>query len=366
MDLFATNGSVRLGFPSLELFQYPYSRPDKLALDLRPPPLNDSPLSVWHPFRINPEFYRISLQLGNVISFVVIYISAVLFMNQVNAARGWKPWAFSKSSTFKALVVAHNILLAVFSAWSLIATIFLMWNYWPSKVREQQEPSYEHIAEYFCQLHSSAYQVLKNSNSISPTEAGLSYLFWLFHLSKFYEVVDTMILLAKGKKSSNLQTYHHAGIIICTWTTMFYESPTAIVGALNLGVHTLMYTYFALQTLGISVSLSTKRALTSIQITQFFVGLVWGLCYPLVSYRVRFIDSLSESGSSASPNHEACSIAERGWNSTTGSAAQDTFVPCLSDSGEAATVVVSFIYIWPLIILFIRFFIKSYTKGKRS
>ncbi|KAJ6036816.1 hypothetical protein N7540_001095 [Penicillium herquei] len=365
MNPFGTNGSLRLSFPSLELFRPPYTRSDKPALNLRPPPLNDSPLSVWHPFKINTEFYRISLQLEHVISFVVVYISAVLLMNQVNAARGCKPWAFSKSSIFKALVVAHNILLATFSAWALITGIFVMWNHWPSKAIGHQEPSNEGIAEYFCQPHSNAYQVLKHS--ISPTEAGLSYLFWLFHLSKFYEVVDTMILLAKGKKSSNLQTYHHAGIIICTWTTMFYESPTAIVGSLNLAVHTLMYTYFALQTLGVSVSLSTKRALTSIQIAQFFVGLVWGVSYSFLSYRVRLDDSSSESGSNPSLGHESYSIAERDLNSTTTSAAPDTFkfVPCLSQSGEAATIVVSFIYVWPLIILFIRFFIKSYIKDKR-
>ncbi|KAJ5697771.1 hypothetical protein N7488_011455 [Penicillium malachiteum] len=361
MDLFATNGSVRLIFPSLELFQPPYTRSDKLALDLRPPPLNDSPLSVWHPFRINPDFYRMSLQLEHVISFVVVYVSAVLFMNQVNASRGCKPWAFSKTFIFKALVVTHNILLAAFSAWALITGIVLMSNHWPSKAREQLGPSYEHVVEYFCQQNSSAYKVLENS--ISPTEAGLSYLYWLFHLSKFYEVVDTVILLAKGKKSSNLQMYHHAGIILCTWTSVFYESPTAIVGALNLGVHTLMYTYFALQTLGISVSLSTKRALTSIQIAQFFVGMLWGVSYLFVSYRVR-LDSLPELSLKPLSSHETYSIAERDLNATI-SATQDSFVSCLSDSGEATTIVVSVIYVWPLIVLFIRFFIRSYIKNKR-
>ena len=44
---------------------------------------------------------------------------------------------------------------------------------------------------------------------------GLAFWGWFFYLSKFYEVVDTMIIIAKGKRSSTLQTYHHAGAMFC-------------------------------------------------------------------------------------------------------------------------------------------------------
>lgn len=60
-------------------------------------------------------------------------------------------------------------------------------------------------------------------------------------MSKFYEIIDTLIILARGKKSSTLQTYHHAGVIICGWATMRYESPLGFVAVLlNAGIHTLM------------------------------------------------------------------------------------------------------------------------------
>jgi hypothetical protein len=60
-------------------------------------------------------------------------------------------------------------------------------------------------------------------------------------MSKFYEIVDTMVILARGKKSSSLQTYHHAGVIICGWASLKYESPAYLVGiVLNSGIHTLM------------------------------------------------------------------------------------------------------------------------------
>lgn len=67
------------------------------------------------------------------------------------------------------------------------------------------------------------------------------YMYWVFYASKFYEVVDTFIILARGRRSSTLQTFHHAGVIIIGWTGIRYVSPMAPPGAtLNATVHTLM------------------------------------------------------------------------------------------------------------------------------
>lgn len=70
---------------------------------------------------------------------------------------------------------------------------------------------------------------------------GLAFYGWLFYLSKFYEVVDTMIILAKGKKSSLLQTYHHAGAMLCMWAGIRYMSPPIWMFVLvNSGIHAIM------------------------------------------------------------------------------------------------------------------------------
>lgn len=82
---------------------------------------------------------------------------------------------------------------------------------------------------------------LVSANTKSLWEEGCAYLGWIFYMSKFYEIVDTMIILARGKKSSTLQTYHHAGVLLCGWASLKYESPAVLVGiVLNSGVHTLM------------------------------------------------------------------------------------------------------------------------------
>lgn len=69
---------------------------------------------------------------------------------------------------------------------------------------------------------------------------GLAFYGWLFYLSKFYEIVDTFIVLAKGKKSSVLQTFHHAGAMMALWAGIRYMSPPIWMFVLiNSGIHAL-------------------------------------------------------------------------------------------------------------------------------
>jgi hypothetical protein len=210
-------------------------------------------------------------------------------------------------------------------------------------------------------------------------------------MSKFYEVVDTLIILARGKKSSTLQTYHHAGVIVCGWAVMRYESPLGFVAVLlNAGIHTLMvnrsnllsasiyhannlssifqYSYFTVQTLGISVSVGVKRTLTSLQIAQFLVGLAWGHCYLFVRYQAPIEVAENAFNHDQAPRlHFPISYN----HSSTGASyvkarkvASDGAITCLSDSGEVFCLFVGSIYLVPLIILFVQFFTKSYKPKK--
>lgn len=82
---------------------------------------------------------------------------------------------------------------------------------------------------------------------MSETKDAVIYIHWVFYLSKFYEVVDTLIILLSGKMSSTLQTFHHAGVILIGWVGLRYESPMAPAGAaLNALVHTLMVSHNSL------------------------------------------------------------------------------------------------------------------------
>ncbi|KAJ1933452.1 hypothetical protein GGF37_006723 [Kickxella alabastrina] len=101
---------------------------------------------------------------------------------------------------------------------------------------------------------------------------------YLFYLSKYYELIDTFIILAKGRKATFLQTYHHAGAIATMWVGCYFGSPQLIFYVVeNSIIHTLMYTYFALTAMGYSPP--GKKYLTHLQIFQFLIGLVFIALY---------------------------------------------------------------------------------------
>ncbi|KAG4221715.1 hypothetical protein PC116_g29809, partial [Phytophthora cactorum] len=101
---------------------------------------------------------------------------------------------------------------------------------------------------------------------------GLAFYGWIFYISKFYEVIDTLIILAKGKYSSTLQTYHHAGAMMAMWAGMRYMStPIWIFVFFNSAIHALMV---------------IKRTLTSLQISQFIIGASVAIVHSFVSYLV--------------------------------------------------------------------------------
>lgn len=123
-----------------------------------------------------------------------------------------------------------------------------------------------------------------------------------------------------------------------------------------------------MSTLGISVSMSVKRALTSLQIAQFVVGLAWGHSYLFVSYKgpIQVAESPFHPGS-ASSLHPNTSRNHSSMQETPGKVRKvtsDGAVTCLSDSGETFCLIVAVLYLIPLIALFVQFFMRSYKRKK--
>ncbi|KAJ5803066.1 uncharacterized protein N7503_005516 [Penicillium pulvis] len=350
-----THGSVKIGFPSPEIFKLP-SQPHKVAPHLRVPPSNVHAPQYLYFFDINRDVYHTVVNLRFVLTFILAYVSTVLFLNQYNASRQYRPWAISKSTFFKTFVFVHNVLLSLFSAWVLIGIIHGAIAHRP----RVEHGFYASMVEYMCQTDAGAFQLSTDAKSF--VDGGATYFGCLFYLSKYYEVVDTLIILAKGKQSSTLQTYHHAGVILCGWSAVTFESPVGLVGVLlNAAVHTLMYAYFALQTVGIRVSMSIKRSLTGIQIAQFLIGMVWSFTYLFMGYTIpsNMADKSARNASTPATDSYASHV-----HSSVGDSG-DTRIPCLSDSGEANPLFMTNIYLLPLIYLFVQFFIRSYRKEKK-
>ncbi|KAJ1936380.1 hypothetical protein EC988_008213, partial [Linderina pennispora] len=101
---------------------------------------------------------------------------------------------------------------------------------------------------------------------------------YLFYLSKYYEFVDTFIILYKGRSPGRLQTFHHSGAVLIMWLGNYVQSAyLAFFVFENSIIHSLMYTYYTLTAMGYKPP--GKQWLTRMQIAQFYIGLTAGFVY---------------------------------------------------------------------------------------
>lgn len=253
-----SGASVKLASPPLHVLKFPA---DPLPPTLPPP--HDNP-SFAHPFTIPPKLYNGLLSVQIPITIAIIYASTVTYLNQYNTKRNRKPWALSQTRRFRVFVILHNVLLAAYSFWTFLGMV----NALRISVPGFKNPNgLAGTIDSLCKIHgprglgnaatfdpfTNVWNMANRKLSLSATgtpddtdvgriwNEGLSFYGWLFYISKFYEVVDTFIILAKGKNSSILQTYHHAGAMMCMWAGIRYMAPPIWMFVLvNSGIHALM------------------------------------------------------------------------------------------------------------------------------
>ncbi|OLN81827.1 Elongation of fatty acids protein sre1 [Colletotrichum chlorophyti] len=390
-----------------------------------PPPLPGS-MAAAPPVEIPDNIFMAALDPKVPITIAAIYAITVKLLNKYNKSTNRKPWGISKTKPFFAFVVLHNVLLAVYSAWTF-------WGMLGGMRRSVVSPfgpnGLAATADSFCQLNGNGgfgaatvyNETLGYWQSLTGTSAlgvdgrpsrtatgriwneGLAFYGWIFYLSKFYEVLDTFIILAKGKLSSTLQTYHHAGAMMCMWAGMRYMSaPIWMFVLVNSFIHAMMYTYYTITAFNIKVPMAIKRTLTTLQITQFLVGASYAMLHSFVSYTVP-VTIYTAKGSDAVTTAAAADItttaAETVATAATGafetlknivfgasakvaeeaatvSAAaaaappQEGFIaetmyvtqPCITTSGETFAIWLNVLYLAPLTYLFVMFFIRSYIR----
>lgn len=348
--------SVRLTRPP-----HPRLLLDFSSYDPRPP---------INPPTIPADIYNAFLHPAVPLTIAILYATTVHYYN--SKATG-QPYWLSKTKAFKYGVLLHNLGLAVYSLWTFIGMTRILHGtiIGPNLLSVPAAERVSGVAstilgfvDSFCKIQDRSaspsalagmgiaaqggYSNFSSSSShltidVSGTElvrpglwnAGLGYYGWIFYLSKFYEVIDTMIIIAKGKKSSSLQTYHHAGAMVSMWAGIRWMAPPIWIFCwYNSGIHTLMYTYYTLSTLNIRVPNAIKRSLTTMQITQFLVGGSGAAIHLFIKYRASGEDG--------------------------------EYVRCLSHMGQELAVVINCVYLTPLTFLFVRFFIRSYLSPGKS
>jgi len=167
---------------------------------------------------IPADIFAALLDVRVPLTIAAVYaVSAHLFNHRANG----QPYPIAKTRLFKAFVVAHNIFLAVYSAWTFVGMV-------RGLHKALDKSSLPNAVGSLCKIRQETRGVLMGNGTSSGIEGSydgmpglwegaLAWYGWWFYLSKFYEVIDTAVIILKGRKSSLLQTYHHAGAMICMW-----------------------------------------------------------------------------------------------------------------------------------------------------
>ncbi|KAJ1662264.1 hypothetical protein EV178_006030 [Coemansia sp. RSA 1646] len=214
--------------------------------------LSDVPLGDWYPFFMQ---WQVPVFVSAVYTVLSFYFSPE--SSKLSRVEAKRQNASSDGSTTKKkvltpmtmLVVIHNTVLAIYSAWAFRGVFPLFVNNMIKKG----------FFEGMCDTDGTVWN------------SALFVHLYLFYLSKYYELLDTVIIILKGRKASILQIYHHAGVILVMYTSNYFTSPCSVfVVWENAGVHTIMYSYYALTALGFNPP--GKQYLTSLQIFQFLFG----------------------------------------------------------------------------------------------
>lgn len=237
------------------------------------------------------------------------------------------PFAITKTAFFKIFVLLHNIFLCVYSVWTFLGMLSVFsQTLIAMQSKTRSDSALVNFVHAVCDVENGVFQ--QDTKDLSLTILG-----WWFYISKFYEVLDTVIILLRGRPSSLLQSYHHAGAMMCMWSGIRYQSPPIwIFVVFNSFIHSLMYFYFTLACLKIRVPAILKRVLTSMQICQFVVGGSLAILHAFIFF----------------------------WDYT------GSPIRCINTSAQALPLIINVVYLAPLTALFAAFYAENYLKRKTA
>jgi len=125
-------------------------------------------------------------------------------------------------------------------------------------------------------LMFTKYDVYTSVCLLDPPPGCNARAFWmaLFTFSKIVELGDTAFIILRKRRLIFLHWYHHITVLYLSWTAAAEGSAAArYFLSINAFIHLLMYTYFALQSIGIKTKKTVSMTITLLQISQMVAGL---------------------------------------------------------------------------------------------
>jgi len=203
-------------------------------------------------FSPSTPLYDFRLSIGT----AVIYLGVIAVLHWMMKGRPAMslPWISN----------VHNLILSV---WSLVMHVGILYGVW-EKYISQGRP----LIDLLC------------DKDPEPMTGTLAYFCWMYYVSKYYELFDTVLMVVKHKPLTVLHLWHHAVIgpmslswLRGNWMLHWYGA------AVNTLIHVFMYFYyFAVKAYGYRPW--WRVHITQGQIAQFFsvFFLIWVFVYKYI------------------------------------------------------------------------------------
>ncbi len=191
-------------------------------------------------------------------------------------------------------------------------------------------------------LEHGAYTLLCASQRGLLQRGPLAYFMWHYAISKYYELLDTVLMVLKRKPLTVLHVWHHASIGPLSLSWLVGDWPLSWIGAfLNTVIHVFMYYYYFASSL-YGFNPWWKKNITQAQVAQFFTVLVLIFTFTFIS----------ASGS----------FAGLGWTAVAG-VPLPSILHTPKCAGDPNVVLISQAVNITFLVLFINFFIQTYSSS---
>ncbi len=178
----------------------------------------------------------------------VPYISCVLYLLAVYLGTTWM--STRSPYSFRPLLVLWNFVLTIVSMMGTYVMVPELYHYFTER-------------GYVASVCTSAIHL----------QPMLSFWSLIFVLSKIFEFGDTFFIIVRKTPLRFLHWYHHVTVCIISWYSLSIKSTAAHwYCAMNLSVHSIMYSYYFLKALQVTMPTVVATAITLLQLLQFVLG----------------------------------------------------------------------------------------------
>jgi len=174
---------------------------------------------------------------------------------------GPKMMANRKPFSLRRLLTLWNLFLAILSVVMFVGMIVPMVDF----------------------LNTNGFLYLMCMPREDPHVGSAFFFLWLFALSKYIELLDTVFIILRKRPLNLLHWYHHTTVLVYTWFSVAtLTSPGSIFAVVNAFVHCIMYFYYFLASTGRRPSWG--KAVTIIQLTQMVVGIAISVTFTILYF----------------------------------------------------------------------------------